>query len=61
MIPQNKEMTMCWSPFSCLIVGEVELASQGLVGFDSVHGRLDLDDVALDPSNQGKGNVLVLF
>ena len=43
------------------MVDEVKLASQGSVDFDSVHGRLDLDDVAVDPSNQGNDNVLVLF
>ena len=38
-------------PFLVLIVGEVELASQGLVGFDLVHNRIDLDDVATNPWN----------
>ena len=36
-------------PFLVLIFGEVESASQGLVGFDLVHNRINLDDVATNP------------
>ena len=41
-------------PFLVLMVGEVESASQGLVGFDLVHNRINLDDVATKPCNSGK-------
>ena len=35
-------------PFLVLMVGEVESASQGLVGFNLIHNRINLDDVAID-------------